>query len=500
METDSLMRQQDDGMATAPFLRLLSVSTNKTCTLFALYEQAVAKRCSLMSGQNVKIYRDFDIQASYLHRLRGSHFILFARRIITTILHYWRGLKTLIIYPGRIKDLWLLSIALVARNGNFARSRFSVKYSFVLIYAFIQLVRDLGRYALLAKIYDIALIDHACYATGVAFIAFALQGKKIAMNSFPHGLVVLSGLRKKTCYPTFVNKLFNIKDSLTLDDSLLQDFDSIIKTFHGSAPDALPYMVKHQWIDSNARPFEKFHPNTSKFIIYTHSFTDAQNYFGYDGAFNDVYEWLDFTINFLSSSGVSIIVKAHPSFFANKDTVESTIYGLDRKIYEELYAKYKSITDIEWINYPMPNSDLLKFCDPSKTVAISHHGSSLIEAALSGYKCISSSCASWAGFEIFNEWNSKLQYTKVLNMDTQYLKRTNLDNLKVYLKYYYCSQSSYFHPNHFEELLAREIGVTRKWLIHNHRSVATILESLGHQRCEDIANLLSINSVSELLL
>ena len=52
-------------------------------------------------------------------------------------------------------------------------------------------------------------------------------------------------------------------------------------------------------------------------IIYTHTFTDDQLTYGYDGFVNSL-EWLEFTLNILSKNiNNRIIVKIHPRVFSN---------------------------------------------------------------------------------------------------------------------------------------------------------------------------------------
>ena len=51
------------------------------------------------------------------------------------------------------------------------------------------------------------------------------------------------------------------------------------------------------------------------YIVYAHSFTDAQLIYGADG-FCSTLEWLIFTINELNRQNKKFIIKAHPNFFS----------------------------------------------------------------------------------------------------------------------------------------------------------------------------------------
>lgn len=486
-----------DAMTYSP-LKMLSIATNPSGSMFALYELAVAKKMSAVSGRPVSIDRDFELRhanSQLKSNLYSSPSAIVAIKF-NKFFRFLRGLQTMALAPQCLQDTWLLSAGLIARNGSFKTKKISPKYTLAMLMTCLKLVEDLGYYAKISRYYDIALIDHQCYATGVAYIAFALRDKLIATNSYPHGLVVWRGLCGRSSSPWHINKLSNIKHCLRHDKAMTIQLKSLINKYHCGPSSALPYMVAVGESKTQPRRINSSELDGFKFIIYCHSFSDAQNYFGWDGSFNDVYEWLDFTISCLTQMNINFIVKAHPAFYAKKGTYESNIFDYDKEIYNSIYCKYCHFRQIMWINEPFPNHELLQLCNPNLTAMVSHHGTALIDAALAGFKCISSSAALLSGFGIFNEWRSKKQYKNLLSKDVGELAITNINQLVDCLKYHYCSESSYFHPNHFEEVLAKELGVSRKFLIHNNFRVSETINSLGDERRGKIASALSSHSVS----
>ena len=143
-------------------------------------------------------------------------------------------------------------------------------------------------------------------------------------------------------------------------------------------------------------------------VVYTHAFTDAQLVYGYDG-FRNVFEWLEFTINFLLEDKKNkILIKAHPSFFHKKFPNKNIIF--DQKLFNRLYEKYKNNVQIIIFKHPIKNIDLLKRLN-KKTILVSHHGSAILEALHLGFKCIGSAKTFWnKKLRLINDWESISEY------------------------------------------------------------------------------------------
>ena len=58
----------------------------------------------------------------------------------------------------------------------------------------------------------------------------------------------------------------------------------------------------------------KINISSANYLIYAHSFTDAQLIYGND-EFENTLDWLNFTIEHLKEKSCNIIVKSHPNFY-----------------------------------------------------------------------------------------------------------------------------------------------------------------------------------------
>ena len=146
------------------------------------------------------------------------------------------------------------------------------------------------------------------------------------------------------------------------------------------------------------------------YVIYAHSFVDGQLFYGYDG-FSNLFEWLDFTIDYLLKKKKKILVKGHPNFY-NK-TLGDISYQ-DSKLFEKIIKKYSN-SNIIFINEALKNSLLLKNID-KKTIIISHHGTALLESTFLGYKTICSKYCIWDDkFHISNQWSNIKDYKRLLD-------------------------------------------------------------------------------------
>jgi hypothetical protein len=196
-------------------------------------------------------------------------------------------------------------------------------------------------------------------------------------------------------------------------------------------------------------------------VIYAHSFTDAQQAFKVDSNFLNMYDWLKFTISELNNK--KIILKAHPYFYM--DGYESQVIEWDKIIWKNLIKKFSKKNLIEVIDWPMQNLELLKKVS-KKTLLISHHGNALLEGGGLGFKCICSSFTPWAKFDLFNTWNSKQQYSKMLKKKIE-LQETKIQNLYRYIGNAYLSKQSIHSQEEWRKVIAKYMGKTSIELTSN---------------------------------
>jgi len=194
---------------------------------------------------------------------------------------------------------------------------------------------------------------------------------------------------------------------------------------------------------------KKYDLKKYNYIIYTHSFTDSQLSYGYDGFF-DTLEWLEFTTRELNKRKVNFIIKAHPNFYLN---TKNDICIWDKKIYSNFINRITDNKNILVINESISNSDLIKSLD-KKCVAITKNGSAQFEMVHHNFKVISSKCNYLDHkYNLFNTWNNKKDYKKLLNQKWDKLKFCNKKNYLNAISRLYLDDKAYFGKNHYINIL-----------------------------------------------
>ncbi|WP_130128235.1 hypothetical protein [Synechococcus sp. WH 8101] len=335
-----------------------------------------------------------------------------------------------------------------------------------------------------ASQFEHLIVHHECYFNGFYVLTFSWFRRKIISYTYPFGLVVHDfGAIPPLLRACDLNNLRKYKKNLEIDHELSARLRSSNYTeYIGSSK--IPYLMDNASFTSREASSIPM-LEECKYIIYAHSFTDAQNSYGSDFSFLDVKEWLEFTISFLASKGEKFCVKSHPNFYTKSS--DCSAFFSDKLIFDSIYQKYCHIEHITWINEPVSNSFLLQHMN-KRSVAVSHHGTSLIEAGIMGFKCISSCATTWRGYDLFNTWNSKMSYRHLLASDYETLKHTNSMVLKDYMVDLYCNRASYFHPSHWQAIIASNLKISRKNLIKN----ASLIEGTN---LRDVANQISSKSI-----
>ena len=196
-------------------------------------------------------------------------------------------------------------------------------------------------------------------------------------------------------------------------------------------------------------------------VVYAHSFTDAQHVNGGNGSFLNLLEWLKYTLKILK--GKNVIVKAHPNFFSNK--LNSDIVYWDKKIWRHLLTKISKYKNLQIIDWPLQNSFLLDKI-PKNTIMISHHGNALLEAGGKGFKCISCTSSTWKNYDLFNTWESKFDYFKLLNNPNE-LKYTIPVHIYNFLGCRNLHKNSFFSPDHPIKIISKYFNLKEDDIVKN---------------------------------
>ncbi|MDA7713978.1 hypothetical protein N8824_01560 [Candidatus Pelagibacter sp.] len=295
---------------------------------------------------------------------------------------------------------------------------------------------------------DAAYIDHCGYLNGLYFRVFALKKKIIYTNNHPRGLFFIdfSKIKNKRLNANEnAIRLFKVKKKYNLANSQKKILYFI------KNPKLIPWMstTKYKNISIPKSKIQNY-----DYVVYCHSFLDGNLWFGNDG-FSNLRDWLEYTLEELKKNNEKVIIKAHPNFY-NKVVGEYAVR--DKKIFDEIKNKYQN-KNFLFINESIPNSELMKRLS-KKTILISHHGTSLLEGSVCGFKTICSMSTIWSpNFNISNQWFNPKDYSKVLKKKWKELRFTNIKDLNIVLyqltknKYAFCGNF------HFHKIICRHFKI-----------------------------------------
>ena len=233
------------------------------------------------------------------------------------------------------------------------------------------------------------------------------------------------------------------------------------KKVYGSIKDFLPWMNLTKWSSMSLKNLKDY-----KYIIYTHSFTDSQLEYGYDGFVNTL-EWLEYTIDQLQKKQVKFIIKAHPNFYVNsKKNSKDDLAKWDREIYKNLKEKIKFKKNILFIDKPILNKTLVSRLD-KKCLVITKHGSVQLEMIYHGFKVIASEKNLIdKKYKLVNSWNNKEEYKKLINRKWDDLNFGDKNNFLTVIEFLFMNENSIlgkkFYLNELKEQMYREKLINRK--------------------------------------
>ncbi|MCI5188907.1 MAG: hypothetical protein D3905_03700 [Candidatus Electrothrix sp. AS4_5] len=191
-------------------------------------------------------------------------------------------------------------------------------------------------------------------------------------------------------------------------------------------------------------------------VVYTHSFTDAQLVYGYDG-FESVYFWLIFTVEKLIDQGYFVLLKGHPNFWA--PDYQSKVVAWDKDVWLSVLKYVKKMDLVQVIDFPLYNGTLLGLLDKSETLLVSHHGNAIIEGAAKKFKTVSSVCSLWGDFYCFGEsWRTKSEYNRLLEKPLQEFACNPEEALR-FVYDNYMNPLGYHGPFYWKRLIAPKLGV-----------------------------------------
>ena len=295
-------------------------------------------------------------------------------------------------------------------------------------------------------------LDHIFYLNGIFYAFFINQKIIIYTNNFPLSIIRVGLKNRKQEFQKVEGILklpFEKKDyskSKNLIKKKIYEMTKHPKKF-------LPWLRNTKYHKVLSNKFKQY-----DYVVYCHSFTDAQLIYGDDG-FSSTYEWLIFTLNFLKHKGAKVIIKPHPNFWNSYLIKKDSLINFDRKIYKNILLKYNNVDHFLFLNNAISNFDLMKKLN-KKCILISHHGSVIFEASAMNFKTIFSEATFYSNkYRVSNSWNSKKEYQKLLDKKWVNLKFSNTRDLhKLFGKYFY-DDHSYYGKYYWQKVLSDHLKI-----------------------------------------
>jgi hypothetical protein len=342
---------------------------------------------------------------------------------------------------------------------------------------------------LLKEKFECVYLDHCGYLNGILYSIFSNNNKIIFTNNYPKSIYGID-FKKKTNF-----SLKKYEHSLKLSKYELPNKNFLISR------NILKKLTKKNkilpWMSETK--FSKFKNSKMNqnvdYVIYAHSFTDGQLWFGNDD-FENSYDWLEFTLNFFKDKDKKILIKAHPNFF-NKNLGDISFY--DKKIFNILVNKFGKIKNFCFLNEPILNSDLLNYLN-NKTIAITHHGSVTLELAFLGLKSISSNSTFFFSeqFKISNFWKNKEEYLCQLNKNWSELSCHKRDDLYQLTYQLFINDNNFYGKNSYPKVTAKILRTNFKNLYEknglfsrNSFNANFFHKKINEKQISNIVNILS---------
>jgi len=204
--------------------------------------------------------------------------------------------------------------------------------------------------------------------------------------------------------------------------------------------------------------------NSYDYLVYCHSFTDAQLFHGED-EFCNTFEWLKFTLSILAKKNKKVLIKSHPNYF-NKTLGIKSYY--DRLIFNFLKKKYSCNKNFYFIDKPIHNYNLMKNLS-KKCILITHHGSVISETIIFNLKSIASTANFFSQkYKVSNLWSNKKEYKNLLMKNWTMLKQTKEKDLLNLFHNYYFHKYSWFGKRNWTRTIAKNIKMSYSIFLKNY--------------------------------
>ena len=298
----------------------------------------------------------------------------------------------------------------------------------------------------LRKKVKVVYVDHCGYLNGIIFSYFGQRKKVVFTNNYPYSIFRIDFRKKKNFKFHKFENILKVKYFKSINTRQKKNAKKTINKMSKTPGKYLPWMKNTKFEKKNIDRIKKY-----DYLIYCHSFTDAQLWYGNDG-FCNTFDWLKFTLNILEKENKKVLIKSHPNYF-NKWMGERSYH--DKVIFNLIKNKYKYNKNFYFINEPIYNYELMKKIS-KKCILITHHGTVINESVLFNFKSIASMATFWdQKYKISNTWMNENEYKKLLSKDWHQLKYTNENDLFTLFHNYYFHKYSYHGKNYWQKIISK---------------------------------------------
>ncbi|MFA9462562.1 hypothetical protein [Thiohalorhabdus methylotrophus] len=292
-----------------------------------------------------------------------------------------------------------------------------------------------------------AYLHDGHYLYGIIIDCFLRNDVGVFLKTSPDGIIFV---KNENCSQKDMNKIRDNRNEIP-DSEVERYMNNRLSDPYNS----IPYMKVIEREENFIVPETEYIA-----VVYSHSFTDAQFEFGYDG-FLGVYEWLTYTIEKLLENGIGVILKGHPNFWAGES--EAKIDQWDYLIWGKVIENYKdkNLIPIDW---PMNNFSLLSKLEQGNTLLVSHHGNPLVEGAYLGFKTLSSIASPWADqYKFGHIWYGREDYENKLKGEAWWAE-VNQKEVYDFVRDKYLNPYGKSGELFWQSIVARKAGITYKEL------------------------------------
>lgn len=318
--------------------------------------------------------------------------------------------------------------------------------------------------------------DHGCYSYAGSIEAILVSlSKPFYSTGYPYTLSLIR--------PGISNKVCDFRQ-IVISSSV----DEILNRQKSQSSFSIPYLIAtNSNIQSLGDTIVGKIPLAS-FVLYAHSFSDAQNYHGYDNAFQNIEDWTHWTLSNLLQSDQLVIYKAHPNFWANFD---SDVIKYDKKIFKRTINKFSGHPNLIIINQPISNDDLMPHLS-NNVKCVTHHGSVASETLSHSLSTIAASIHPLDSYftksKNYFSWSSKSDYKSILQYHYRSQKSIQ-EHFPNILDEFYRYHPAYGSDNSSTKLISDYFGLHySEFISHPSRSIAQCYNSLSLEKRKKLYN------------